>query len=152
MLAQHCSDQEQRAEAAERELTKLKLLYYLSDRIGQQMDGIITGVESWGMFVQGIELPAEGLVPVASMSEDYFTYDRTAHTLMGRRAGNTFRLGDKVRVAVARVDLERRELDFRLVQHEARKGPCARPERKRRKAVEKTGGKAKGKRKGLRRR
>jgi ribonuclease R len=135
MLAQHCSDQEQRAEAAERELTKLKLLYYLSDRIGEEMEGIITGVESWGMFVQGIELPAEGLVAVAAMSDDYYTYDRAAHTLMGRRAGNTFRLGDKVRVAVARVDLERRELDFRLVQHEARKAPRGRPERKHRKAV-----------------
>lgn len=145
MQAQHCSDQEQRAEAAERELTKLKLLYYLSDRIGEEMDGIVTGVESWGMFVQGTGLPAEGLVSVGAMSEDYYTYDRASHTLVGRRAGNAFRLGDKVRVAVARVDLERRELDFHLVQHEARKGPRVRPERKGRKAgPAKTPDKAKG--------
>jgi len=122
VLGQHCSDQEQRAEAAERELTKLKLLYYLDERIGQRMDAIITGVESWGLFAQGIALPAEGMIPIASLRDDYYDFDRAAHTLSGRRAGNTFRLGDRLQVTVARVDLERRELEFKLVRHEARKG------------------------------
>jgi len=119
-LAEHCSEQEQRAEAAERELTRLKLLAYLSQRIGDEMDALVTGVESFGLFVQGIDLPAEGLVPVASLNDDFYQYDRAAHTLSGRRAGNTFRLGDRVRVTVARVDLQRRELDFYLVGHQAR--------------------------------
>jgi ribonuclease R len=130
-LGQHCSDQEERSEAAERELTKLKLLGYLSERIGEEMDGIVTGVESFGLFVQGLDLPAEGFIPIASLHDDYYFYDRAAHTLSGRREGNTFRLGDTLRVAVARVDLERRELDFQLVGRRGR-GPGVRAETGRR--------------------
>jgi ribonuclease R len=115
VLGEHCSGREQRADAAERELTKVKLLAYLSERIGEEMDALITGVESFGLFVQGVELPAEGLIRVDSLVDDYYRFDRATHTLAGNRSGNTFRLGDLVRVAVARVDLERRELDFRLV-------------------------------------
>ncbi|MCC6125844.1 MAG: ribonuclease R [Pirellulales bacterium] len=114
LLAQHCSDREQRAEAAERELTKMKLLAYMSTRIGEEMEAVVTGVESYGLFVQGVQLPAEGLIHVDSLADDYYDFDRASHTLAGRRAGNAFRLGDLLRVVVARVDLERRELDFRL--------------------------------------
>jgi ribonuclease R len=64
VLGEHCSEREQRAESAERELTKVKLLTYLSHRIGEQMDGLITGVERFGLFVQGVNLPAEGLIHV----------------------------------------------------------------------------------------
>jgi len=115
ILGQHCSDREERAEMAERELTKWKLLAYLESRLGMEMDAVITGVESFGLFVQGLQLPAEGLIHVDSLVDDYYYYDRTAHSLSGRLHGNQFRLGDVVRVAVARVDLDRRELDFRLV-------------------------------------
>lgn len=114
-LGAHCSDREQRAEAAERELTKIKLLDFLSSRIGLEMDALITGVESFGLFVQGIELPAEGLVHVNSLADDFYHYDKTSHTLSGHRKGNTFRLGDQVRVAVGHVDLDRRQLDFRII-------------------------------------
>lgn len=115
VLGQHCSDQEERAEMAERELTKWKMLAYLETRLGMEMDAVITGVESFGLFVQGLELPAEGLIHVDSLVDDYYYFDRTAHSLSGRLHGNQFRLGDVVRVAVARVELDRRELDFRLV-------------------------------------
>lgn len=115
ILGDHCSDRERRAEAAERELVKLKLLSYMSERIGLEMDAVVTGVERFGLFVQGIELPAEGLVHVDSLADDHYQFDRTSHTLSGHRLGNTFRLGDPIRVVVARVDLDRRELDFRLV-------------------------------------
>ena len=107
-------DREQRAEAAERELTKVKLLNYLSDRIGEELDAVITGVEEFGLFVQGVELPAEGLIHVTPSQDDFYRFDRASHTLTGNRSGNAFRLGDLVRVAVARVDVDRRELDFRL--------------------------------------
>ncbi|MBX9791758.1 MAG: ribonuclease R [Pirellulales bacterium] len=119
-LGDHCSQRERRAEAAERELTKVKLLNYLAERIGQQMDAVITGVEEFGLFAQGVDLPAEGLIHVSSLSDDYYRYDRTHHTLTGHRQGNTFRLGDPVCVAVARVDADRRELDFRLVARRKR--------------------------------
>lgn len=114
-LGEHCSERERRAETAERELTKVKLLAYLSQRIGEEMDAVITGVESFGLFLQGVELPAEGFVHVDALADDYYRFDRTTHTLCGYRAGNVYRLGDVVRVAVARVDIDRRELDFRLV-------------------------------------
>jgi ribonuclease R len=124
LLGRHCSDREQRAETAERELTKLKLLGYLSQRIGLEMDAVITGVESFGIFVQGLELPAEGLVRVDALTDDYYRYDRANHTLAGHRAGNSYRLGDLLKVAVARVDMERRELDFRLVERKKTAKPA----------------------------
>ena len=121
-LGQDCSDLERRAEAAERELVKLKLLLFLSSRIGEEMDAVITGVEAFGLFVQGLKLPAEGLVPLDSLPDDTYRYDRASHTLSGRRAGQSYRLGDRVRVAVDRVDLDRRELNFRLVDGHVRRG------------------------------
>lgn len=114
-LGDHCSDRERRAEAAERELTKVKLLNYLAERVGEEMDAVVTGVEEWGLFAQGIEFPAEGLIHVTSLADDFYHFERSSHSLTGRRAGNAFRLGDVVRVTVARVDVDRRELDFRIV-------------------------------------
>jgi ribonuclease R len=131
-LGAECSDLERRAEAAERELVKLKLLLFLSKRVGEEMDAVITGVEAFGLFVQGLVIPAEGLVPIDSLPDDAYRYDKASHTLSGRRAGQSFRLGDRVRVAVARVDLDRRELDFRLVARGSRASPPQRPERNRR--------------------
>lgn len=115
VLGQHCSDRERRAEQAERELTKLKLLDYMSRRIGQRVTGVVTGIESFGLFVQGVRIPAEGLVRIDSMADDYYHFDRATWTLMGRRKGNTYRLGDIVRVEVIHVDMDRRELDLRVV-------------------------------------
>ncbi len=91
----------------------------MSTRIGEEMEAIVTGVESFGLFVQGVKLPAEGLIHVDSLADDYYDFDRASHTLTGRRAGNSFRLGDLLDVVVAHVDLERRELDFRLAAKKA---------------------------------
>ena len=115
VLGDHCSSREQRAEKAERELIKLKLLHYMSQRIGDEMVGVVTGVESFGLFVQGIELPAEGLLHVESLDNDYYDYDPVTHSLRGRKAKNQFRLGDLLRVEIAHVDLDRREIDFRFL-------------------------------------
>lgn len=116
-LGRHCSQREQRAEQAEREMIKLKLLNHLSSRIGQRMEGVVTGVEDYGLFVQGLEFPAEGLVHISSLNEDRYFYDSRSHTLNGHRAGNQFRLGDRVRVVIAKVDLDRRQLDLQVVGH-----------------------------------
>ncbi len=121
-LGEACSDLERRAEAAERELVKLKLLLFLRSRIGEEMDAVVTGVEAFGIFVQGLALPAEGLVPLDALPPDTYRYDRASHTLSGHRPGQTYRLGDRVRVAVDRVDLDRRELNFRLVDDSRRRG------------------------------
>lgn len=114
-VGDHCSEREQRATAAERELKKVKLLLYLQDKVGTELEGVVTGVESFGLFVAGTDLPAEGFVHISSLSDDYYKFDKAGHVIKGFRSGNTFRLGDRVRVAVASVDVERRELDFRLL-------------------------------------
>ncbi|HUG90057.1 MAG TPA: VacB/RNase II family 3'-5' exoribonuclease [Planctomycetaceae bacterium] len=129
-LGKHCSGTERRAEAAERELTKVKLLTYLEDRIGDELDAIITGVERFGIFCRGIELPAEGLVPIAALDrDDYFYHDPASISLTGRRTGKQYRLGDRVRVSIAHVDVDRRELDFALVEGPAPRRPNARSPR-----------------------
>ena len=114
LLGEHCSQREQRAESAERELTKVKLLNFLRTRIGQTMKAVITGVERFGLFAQGTELPAEGFIHISSLDDDFYEYEAASHTLTGHRLGNAFRLGDLVQVEIAHVDVDRRQLDFRL--------------------------------------
>ncbi len=113
-LGEHCSKTERQAQDAERELIKVKLLAYLKDRIGEELVASITGVERFGLFCQGKELPAEGLVHVRSLPPDQWDYDDRGHTLTGRSSGWKFRLGDEVRVIVNKVDVENRTLDYRL--------------------------------------
>lgn len=115
-LGEHCSKMERRAEMAERELVKLKLLTYLSDRIGLEMEVIITGVADYGFFGQAEKLPVEGLVHVSTLSDDYYYYEEATHSLTGRRSGRHYQLGQRVQVQVVRVDLQRRQLDFRVVR------------------------------------
>ncbi|MFT5526245.1 MAG: ribonuclease R [Pirellulaceae bacterium] len=115
-IGEHCSQREQRAEAAERELVKLKLLGYLQNRVGQKMEAIVTGVESFGLFAQGVEIPAEGLIHIDAMTDDYYVYDDATHSLTGRRNENRYRLGDTIEVEVAAVDMERRELNLSLIR------------------------------------
>jgi ribonuclease R len=114
-LGEHCSKMERRAEAAERELVKVKLLTYLSERLGMEVDAVITGVADYGFFAQGESLPVEGLVHVSTLPDDYYYFDEPTHTLTGQRTRRGYQLGDKVRVQVVRVDLNRRQLDFRVL-------------------------------------
>ena len=117
-LGEQFSTTERLAQDAERELIKVKLLAYLKDKIGTELAANITGVERFGFFCQGKDLPAEGLVHVRSLPSDQWDYDDRGHTLTGRRSGVVFRLGDEVRVAVNKVDVDKRTLDFRLVEKE----------------------------------
>ena len=158
-IGDHCSEREQRATAAERELKKVKLLHYLEDKVGTEFDGVVTGVTSFGLFVTGVQLPAEGFIHTSSLSDDYYKFDKAGHVLRGFRSGNTYRLGDKVKVAVASIDVERRELDFRLLSKiggQSEKGP-RKPKREKSPKNSKTPkhiktkGKAKGKLKGKKR-
>jgi len=112
---EHCSRTERRAEQAERELVKVKLLTYMADRVGEEFAAVITGVQEFGFFCQVLEVPAEGLVHVSSLADDFYDFDRAGNALVGRRRGNRHQLGDTVRVVVAHVDVDRRQLDFRLV-------------------------------------
>ena len=113
-LADHCSHCERRAEAAERELVKRRILAYLADRQGEEYDAVITGVADYGIFAQGVTMPFEGRVHISALGEDWFSLDEDGHELTGRR-GKRFRLGDAVRVSILRVDQERLHLDLKLV-------------------------------------
>jgi ribonuclease R len=119
-LGDHCSKMERRAETAERELVKLRILAYLSGRLGEQLDAVITGVADYGFFAQAEKFPAEGLVHISSLVDDYYWFDGPSHTLEGRKTKRRFRLGDRVRVEVARVDVPRRMLDLRLADMQPR--------------------------------
>ena len=114
-LGEHCSKTERRADIAERELVRLKLLTYLSTRIGLELDVIITGVADYGFFAQAEELSVEGLVHISTLTDDYYDYEEASHSLIGKRTRRRFRLGDRVRAKVVRVDLQRRQLDFRVM-------------------------------------
>ena len=114
-LGKHCSTTERRAEKAERELKRIRLLRYLEDKVGTEMDAMITGVESFGIFCQGTKIPAEGLVHISSLSDDFYTYDQTSRSLTGDRSKAEYRLGDPITVLIANVDVDRRQLDLRVV-------------------------------------
>jgi ribonuclease R len=120
-LGKHCSNTERRADVAERELIKLKLLTYLSTRIGLDLEVVVTGVADYGFFGQAEKLPVEGLVHVSTLPDDYYYFEEASHSLIGRRTKRRFRLGDKVPVTVVRVDLQRRQLDFRVSERKKRK-------------------------------
>ncbi|MDR3111500.1 MAG: RNB domain-containing ribonuclease [Planctomycetaceae bacterium] len=113
-LGDHCSKQERRAESAERELTKLKLINYMSSRVGTKMTGIITGVENFGMFVRGVEIPAEGLIKISSMRGDHYRFDYKTQQIIGTKSGNIFRLGDTIEFVVKTVDANRRLIEYGL--------------------------------------
>jgi ribonuclease R len=111
-IADHSSSMEREAEWAEDDTTKLKLVELMADHLGEEFDGVITGVASFGMFVQ-LPNTAEGLVHVSAMTDDYFRYDAERHLLWGERRGATHRLGDAVRVRILeaipgdlRIDME----------------------------------------------
>ena len=115
-LGQHCSDKERNAAQAERELTKLKLLAFMNDKVGQEFDAFITGVERYGVFCQMMEVPAEGLLHLSSLERiDQFYYDRDHFALIGKRTNIFLRLGDQIKVKITRVDLDKREMDLALV-------------------------------------
>lgn len=130
-IGDHCSKMERRAETAERELVKHKMLVYMNDRIGTHLHAIVTGVADYGFYAQAEELPVEGLVHISTLPDDYYYFEEASHTLLGQRRGKQYRLGDKVKVEVARVDLARRQLDFRVLSSVPRTVPPLPPQERR---------------------
>ena len=120
-IGDDCSAREDNATRAERDLIKLKLLGLFADKIGEKLTAVITGVMRGGFFAQGTELPVEGFVSIRDMPDDKYSFDMRAQAIIGFRKGNQFRLGDQVTVRVARVDMDRRELDFSMESHQPRR-------------------------------
>ncbi len=108
------SAHERRAEDATREVEAFLRCQYMSDKIGEDYDGVVTGVTNFGVFVQLVDLQIDGLVHVTSLLNDYYHFEQREMCLVGERTGNRYGLGDKLRVTVARVDMESKRIDFRL--------------------------------------
>jgi ribonuclease R len=117
VLGHHCSDKEQNAEWAEREITKIKLLHFLNKKIGQTMPGVISGVVPEGFYVRGTQFPAEGFVPLSSLPDDRYRFEKHGHVIEGFRRGNRFRMGDQLTVKIEVVDLPHRNLVLSVVQN-----------------------------------
>jgi ribonuclease R len=110
------SEMERRAVEAERESVKVKQVEYMARHLGDELEGIISGVANFGLFVEINDLLVEGLVRVRDLGDDYYIYDEKNYALIGRRTRKRYRLGDKVIVQVVRVDIEHRKIDFRIVE------------------------------------
>jgi ribonuclease R len=113
-LGAHCSTTERRADDATRDVVAWLKCYYMKDRVGETFPGSISGVTAFGAFVALDEVYVEGLVHVSELGADYFHFDAARHHLMGERTRKRYRLGDRVRVKVVRVDLDTSRIDFTL--------------------------------------
>jgi ribonuclease R len=109
---------ERRAAEAEREVVAWLKTRFMVDKVGMEFDGFITGVTSFGFFVELADLFVEGLVHVTSLGDDYYIFDEKRHTLQGERHARLFKIGERERVKVARVDVEKRQIDFELISYE----------------------------------
>ena len=116
-LGVHCSMTERRADEATRDVNNWLKCYYMQDKIGEVFEGTIAGVTAFGVFVALDGVYVEGLVHVTELGNDYFNYDKARHEMLGERTGARFRLGDRLTIKVARVDLETSKIDFTLVSH-----------------------------------
>jgi len=114
-MCKHCSDMEQLAASAERASIKYKQVEYLSDKLGQTFDGVISGVTEWGIYVEINVNKCEGMVPIRDLDDDYYEFDSKNYCLIGRRNKRMYRLGDSVTIQVARANLEKKQLDFTLM-------------------------------------
>ncbi len=115
-LALQCSERERRADEAEREVDERFRAAWMEKHVGGQFDGVISGVTSFGLFVELDESKVNGLVHVTQLPHDYYQFDPMRKTLTGDRRGNQFRLGDRVRILVLKASMEDRKIDFRLVE------------------------------------
>jgi ribonuclease R len=128
MLGEHCSANERRADDATREVTNWLKCEYMMDKIGEEFDGIISAVTSFGFFVELVDIYVEGLVHISSLGQDYFHFDALSHQLRGEHSHTRYRLGDSVRVKLVRVDLDEKKIDFSLI---LKKGSADRPNKPR---------------------
>lgn len=111
----HCSDMERNAERAERELILVKLLHYLKKHLGEQMEAVISRVYPDGLYARCIKLPVEGFIPITSLPKDNYRFERRGQMIEGAREFNRFRLGDRLTIRIAKVDIRERELFMDVV-------------------------------------
>lgn len=117
MLGEHCSYTERRADTAVYDVLEWIKCSYVSDRVGDILEGVITGVTKFGFFVELSDIFVEGLVHVSTLAGDYYQYDQASQSLTGERTKRVYGMGDSVSVQVARVNVDERKVDFELVTH-----------------------------------
>jgi ribonuclease R len=111
---QHSSKMERLAAEAERASIKYKQVEFMSERIGQVFDGVISGVTEWGIYVEIIENQCEGMVSIRDLHDDYYEYDEENYCIRGKSTGKLYTLGDRVKVEVVKADLQKKQLDYRF--------------------------------------
>jgi len=111
---EHSSDMEQTAQNAERDSIKYKMVEFMADKLGEEYDGHISGIQSYGIYVEIDENHCEGMIPMHDLRGDYYEFDEAHYCLIGRRHHTKYQLGDPIRIKVARANLEKRQLDFTL--------------------------------------
>lgn len=116
-LCVHSSQMEKRAADAERASIKYKQAEYLQDNVGSVYDGVISGLTEWGMYVEIVENKCEGMIRLRDISDDFYVLDEKNYCIIGQRKKRKYQLGDSVRIAVKKVDLSKRQIDFTLVNH-----------------------------------
>jgi ribonuclease R len=116
---EHCSNMEQKAVSAERASIKYKQVEFMREHLGEEFDGIISGVTNWGMYVEVTENGCEGMVPLRTLDDDYYVFDEEEMAIIGKSHKRKFQLGDEVRVQVAAANLLQKQLDFELIQKES---------------------------------
>lgn len=124
-IGTHCSMTERRADDATRDVVAWLKCYYMQNKLNEEFDGVISAVVSFGVFVTLNEVFVEGLVHASELGADYFHFDLTRHQMLGERTGRRYRLGDKVRIRVVRVDIETSRIDFSMVEEGAAPAPKA---------------------------
>jgi ribonuclease R len=116
MIGDHSSERERAAADAERELMDWRKAAFMADRVGDEFDGVVTGVKEYGFYVELDEFFIEGLVHISALFDDVYEYQERKHRLIGQRTRREFRLGDRVRISVNRVDQARHLIDFSVVK------------------------------------
>jgi ribonuclease R len=114
-MCKHSSDMENRAANAERSSIKYKQVEFMSDKIGMQYKGVISGVTEWGIYVELEENKCEGMVPLHELTDDYYQFDEKNYCITGRRSRRRYQLGDEVDIEILRANLEKKQLDFKIV-------------------------------------
>lgn len=115
-LCEHSSEMEQIAANAERASIKYKQVEFMGERLGQEFEGTISGVTEWGIYVEINENKCEGMIPMRELDDDYYDFDEKSYCLTGRRYHKKYSLGDPICIRVIRANLERKQLDFALVE------------------------------------
>jgi ribonuclease R len=115
---QHASEMERRAVEAERASVKYKQVEFMQDKIGQQFDGVVSGLTEWGIYVEIVENKCEGMVSIRGIADDFYEFDEEEYMIIGRHTGRKFEIGDGVKVEVTQANLSRRQLDYKLVGQE----------------------------------